>query len=329
MITIGTSLLLFGRVCRVGAHDTNTLNVFQQRRCPECGGTVFVTDKAAGEVTCRACGLVLIDDLLDRTPEWRAFTSEEWRRRMRTGAPASLRWFDKGLSTTFLPNNDSSGKQLPPSVRYKMQRLQRWQHRARTQASRDRNLAQAMTELTRLADTLNIPPDVTENAARIYRKALQNDLVRGRSIHGITAASLYLACRQMRLPRKLNLFAEASSRTPKEVSRSVRVVLNALGLTLPIDTPEKYLSKIVSTLGLPQCVQNTALTIIQTAHQHHAIVGKSPVGIAAATIYLAARVEDIPVTQQKIAAVAGVTEVTVRNRYHDIVHVLNLDLVKS
>jgi transcription initiation factor TFIIB len=313
----------------VAAHDVHTEHVFQPRRCPECGGTAFVTDRTAGEVTCRACGLVLVDELLDRTPEWRAFTLTEKASRARTGSPVSLQRFDKGFSTTFIPSQGPFGTRLSSTTRRKMQRLQRWQHRARTQSSRDRNLVQAMNELTRLADTLNVPSDVTENAARIYRKALQQNLVRGRSIHGITAAALYLACRQVHLPRKLDLFSEDSSRTPKEVSRSIRLVLNVLGLTLPIDTPEKYLPKIISTLGLPHHVQNTALTLLQTARQRHAVEGKSPVGIAAATIYIAALLENTPITQQKIATVADVTEVTIRNRYQDLARTLDLDLVKS
>jgi transcription initiation factor TFIIB len=273
--------------------------------------------------------LVLVDDLLDRTPEWRAFSPMEKAARIRTGPPLSLQHFDHGLSTTFHPRQDHVGKPLPSKTQQLMWRLHQWQHRARTHASRDRNLVQAMSELSRLADTLNIPPDVTENAARIYRKALQRGLVRGRSIQGVTAASLYLACRQTRLPRKLDTFADASNRTPKEVSRCIRLLHNALNLALPIDGPEKYLPKIASTLGLPQHLQNRARQLIQTARQHHAIEGKSPVSIAAAILYIAARMEDTPVTQLAIAMAAGVTEVTIRNRYKDLDRALDLDLVKS
>ena len=46
-------------------------------RCPECDGDEFVTDLEAGEVACRRCGLVLQEEMLDQSPEWRAFTPEE------------------------------------------------------------------------------------------------------------------------------------------------------------------------------------------------------------------------------------------------------------
>ncbi|MDP2899344.1 MAG: hypothetical protein Q8O47_00030, partial [Candidatus Bathyarchaeota archaeon] len=61
--------------------------------------------------------------------------------------------------------------------------------RSSYQSSIDRNLAQAMAELNGLCDKLHIPPTIKEKAAIIYHKALNQGLVRGRSISAITAAS--------------------------------------------------------------------------------------------------------------------------------------------
>ena len=277
---------------------------------------------------CNTCGLVLFEDSLDPTPEWRAFTSEEHRARARAGAPTSLRHFNIGLSTTFRPHHDYVGNLLPSQARQKMLRLQRWQTRAQTQSSRDRNLVQAMSELSRLTDRLNIPSNVAENAAFIYRKVLHRKLIQGRSIHAITAASLYLACRLTKLPRKLTMFANASSRTIKEISRCYRLIHRTLNIEIPIDDPEIYLPKIASNVGLPQRVQNTAIQLIHTAQQRHAVVGKSPIGIAAAALYIAALLEDTPVTQKAVAEAADVTEVTIRNRYQSLARTLDLGLTK-
>jgi transcription initiation factor TFIIB len=231
-----------------------------------------------------------------------------------------------GFATTFLPHHDYGGKLLSSDARQKMQRLQRWHRRMQMHSSRDRNLQLAMAELSRLADHLNIPPHVTENAAFIYRKALHNKLVRGRSIHAITAASLYLACRAMMLPRKLTMFGDSSSRTIKEISRCYRLIHRTLKIEIPIDKPEKYISRIASKARLNQAVQNKAIEMIHAAQQRHAVVGKSPVAIAAAALYIAARREASPITQKAIAAAADVTEVTIRNRYQDLARVLNIDL---
>ena len=310
------------------SENRRILKMLQERRCPECAGILFIRDHHTGELTCTICGLVIYEENLNPAPEWRAYTSEEKQVLARGGAPTSLRHFNMGFSTTFLPHHDSEGKLLPSATRHKMRRLQKWQSRAQMQSSRDRNLLVAMAELSRLTDHLNIPQQVAEYAAFIYRKALHNRLVRGRSIHAVVAASLYLACRLMKVPRKLTLFSKYSERTMKEISRCYRFIHHSLNLEVPIDEPEKYVAKIASNARLNQSIQNTAIQLIHTAQLRHAVEGKSPVAIAAAALYIAARLQATPVTQKTIAAAADLTEVTIRNRYQSLTRVLELQLRK-
>jgi transcription initiation factor TFIIB len=267
--------------------------------------------------------------MLNRAPEWRAFTFEDQQTRVRTGAPVSLQFVDQGLATTFQPDKDAQGRVLPFEKRQLLWRLRRWQYRARAHSSQERNLMNAMTELTRLADALNIPSDIRENAAILYRKALHHNLIRGRSIHAVVAASLYLACRRTQLPRKLSTFAHQSNRTLKEITRCYRLIHNALNIDAPIDDPEKYIPKIASNLHAPQHVQNTAIHLIYKAHECHAVEGKNPVAIAAAALYIAGRLEHAALTQEQVAQAADVTVVTIRNRYQGLARALDLDLVKS
>jgi transcription initiation factor TFIIB len=297
--------------------------------CPECGSSELVTDRDTGEVLCSGCGLVITETLLDRKPEWRAFTPEERRAKVRVGAPTSLRQFDKGLSTTFQPYRDAQGKALPMTERLKMLRLRKWQNRARVHTSAQRNLSQAMNVLTRLSDTLRIPHDVAETAALLYRKALDAGLVRGRSIKSLAAAALYAACRVTRTPRSLKGVVEASTRDRKEISRCYRLLQRELNIQMPIDDPTKYVSKIASIAGLSQKTQNLAIRLLQEAKKAKVIVGKGPAGIAAAALYIAAFMNGKNVTQRKLAKASGVTEVTVRNRYKGLDQSLGLGMRKS
>jgi transcription initiation factor TFIIB len=298
----------------------------QQGRCPECGGHDLVTDLETGEVACSQCGLVLQDEVLDSKPEWRAFTPEETRTKARTGPPTSLKQFDKGLSTTFQPYKDTYGRSLPLPERLKMMRLRKWNIRARVHSSAERNLSQAMNELTRLADTLHIPASVEENAALLYRKALDEGLIRGRSIKSIAAAALYAACRLTRTPRSLKEIAEASTRRRKEISRCYRLLQRELEINMPFDEPTKYIPKIASFAGLNQKTQNMAIQILQKAKKIKADIGKGPAGIAAAALYIAAIMDGKKVTQKVLAQAADVTEVTVRNRYNGLDKSLGLGL---
>jgi transcription initiation factor TFIIB len=298
----------------------------QPGRCPECGGRDLVTDLETGEVACSQCGLVLQDEVLDSKPEWRAFTPEETRTKARTGPPTSLKQFDKGLSTTFQPYKDTYGRSLPLPERLKMMRLRKWNIRARVHSSAERNLSQAMNELTRLADTLHIPASVEENAALLYRKALDEGLIRGRSIKSIAAAALYAACRLTRTPRSLKEIAEASTRRRKEISRCYRLLQRELEINMPVDDPAKYISKIASHVRLSQQTQNVAATLLEEAKAKKGIVGKGPTGMAAAALYIAAMMNDQNLTQRELAKAADVTEVTVRNRYKELDKILGLQL---
>ncbi|MEM1580892.1 MAG: transcription initiation factor IIB [Candidatus Bathyarchaeia archaeon] len=296
-------------------------------RCPECGSTNLVNDPDTGEVICGNCGLVIQEAIIDKGPEWRAFTQEEKESRSRVGIPTSFSVHDKGLSTAIdRIDRDALGRKLPLNTKLQMWRLRKWQIRSRVHSSIDRNLAQAMTEIDRLSDKLAIPSAIKEKAAVIYRKALDEGLVRGRSIAAIAAASLYAACRLTGTPRNLREISEASLVSRKDVARCYRLLLRELDLAMPIADPTVYLSKISEKAGLSGHIQAKALKILNEAKRKHISAGKDPMGLAAAALYIAAYLAGEKRTQKEIADAAGVTEVTVRNRYKTLKRQLRLEI---
>ncbi|KYH36078.1 MAG: transcription initiation factor TFIIIB, Brf1 subunit/transcription initiation factor TFIIB [Candidatus Bathyarchaeota archaeon B24] len=294
--------------------------------CPECGSSNIIMDYSKGELICGDCGLVISSHVMDRGPEWRAFTQEEREERTRVGIPISYSVHDKGLSTVITRvNRDAFGRELPLDTRLRMLRLRKWQIRSRVHSSIERNLSQAMAELDRLSDKLNIPPPVKERAALIYRKALDKGLVRGRSIAAIAAASLYAACRQTETPRTLKEVAEVSIISKKDIARCYRLLLKELDLRMPIADPVKCVSKIASKVGIGEKCQQIAIDILRKAQEVKAASGKDPMGLAAAALYIACTMEKERKTQKEIAEAANVTEVTIRNRYNGLKKALGLN----
>jgi transcription initiation factor TFIIB len=302
---------------------TKELKGLQLKKCSECGSKELVTDENLGEIICSKCGFVIKEVVLDPTPEWRAFTSKERKTKRRVGSPTSFRDFDKGLSTTFYPNNDAYGKALPMKNQIKMRRLQKWQNRARIHSSVQRNLFEAMNVITRLSDKLHIPQNVQEETAMIYRKTLDKGLIRGRSIKTIAAASLYAACRLTQTPRSLNKIVKVSVKGRKEIARNYRLIHQELDLKMPLDNPAMYISKIASKIGLNPKTQSLALKLLRKTKKMKVLVGKSPVGIAAAALYIASTMNSENISQRKLAKTAGVTIVTIRNRYKGLKKALN------
>jgi transcription initiation factor TFIIB len=296
-------------------------------KCPECGSANLVHDYDTGETVCGNCGLVIQEQMLDKGPEWRAFTREEKDSRSRVGIPTSYSVHDKGLSTAIgRVDRDAFGRRLPISTRLQMWRLRKWQIRSRVHSSIDRNLAQAMAELDRLSDKSYIPGPVKERAAVIYRKALDKGLVRGRSIAAIAAASLYAACRITETPRTLREIAEASLVDKKDVARCYRLLLRELSIQMPISAPLTYVSKIAEQTGISGQTQGLAIKILHEAKKKRVAAGKDPMGLAAAALYIACMQNGEKKTQKEIAEAAGVTEVTVRNRYKMLKRQLKIEI---
>jgi transcription initiation factor TFIIB len=293
--------------------------------CPECSGTNLIHDRDTGETICGDCGLVVYEQMLDKGPEWRAFTQEEKASRSRVGMPTSYSIHDKGLSTTISQvDRDAMGRKLPLSTRLQMWRLRKWQIRSRVHSSVDRNLSQAMSELERLSSKVSITPSLKEKAALIYRKALDKGLVRGRSINAIASAALYAACRESGTPRTLRDIAEASLVDRKDVARCYRLLLQELHFSMPVADSLTYVSKIAEKNQISGKTQGTAIKILADAKKKRFASGKDPMGLAAAALYIACLLNDEKVTQKDIAEAAGVTEVTVRNRYKALKRQLNL-----
>ena len=294
-------------------------------RCTRCGKGPIVVDSSGGEMNCSNCGYVIVDKIEEEGPEWRAFSKEEKDDRARTGVPSSLAMHDMGLATVIgAEDRDAAGRSLPASMKAAIERLRTWDGRSQVHEPVDRNLRQAFSELDRLADKLNLSDAVIEKAAYIYRKALEKGLVRGRSISALIAASLYAACRDTETPRTLKDVAAACNIKKKDIARCYRLLLREMDLRMPVVDPTKCVSRIASKAGLSEKTKRSALVILHKAEATRTSAGKDPMGLAAAALYVACVMEGESKTQKDVAEAAGVTEVTIRNRYKGLKSALQL-----
>ena len=302
-------------------------SVIDDAICPECASIDIVKDPARGELICGNCGLVLEDHIIDQGPEWRAYESKEINKKARTGSPGSLIIHDKGLSTMIdWHDQDIFGRKLTPKKRAQIYRLRRWQTRSRVHSSLARNLSKAMSELDRLASQIELPRDIKERAALIYRKAIKGGHIKGKKIGATVAASIYAACRLHKLPRTLEEITKFAKVSRKELARNYRFIIESLNLKVPLMEASDYISRFGQELELSTHIQKAARDILTQAQQKELTTGKDPKGLAAAALYMAGVLEGERRTQRDISRVAHVTEVTIRNRYKEIGKVLNLRL---
>jgi transcription initiation factor TFIIB len=274
---------------------------------------------------CSKCGFVATDRIEEEGQEWRSFSKEEGDNRTRTGIPTSLAIHDMGLATIINPlNKDATGKPLSASMKSTIERLRIWDNRSQVHDPADRNFRQAFSELDRLKTKLALSDAVIEKTAYIYRKALDKGIVRGRSIPGLIAASLYAACRNTETPRTLTDVSNGINIKRKDVARCYRLLLRELDLKMPVVNPVKCVSRISSITGLSEKTKRKAVEILDQAAKIELSAGKDPMGLAAAALYLSCVINGESKTQKDIAVSAGVTEVTIRNRYKGLKEALGL-----
>jgi transcription initiation factor TFIIB len=196
--------------------------------------------------------------------------------------------------------------------------LRKWNKRLRVANASERNLAFALSELDRESSSLGIPRSIREDAALIYRTAARKKLIRGRSIEGMVAASLYTACRRNNIPRTLDEIAEISKVAKKQIGKNYRFLSKSLNIKLKPTSPADYIPRFASQLELSGRVEAKAIDIINEAKNKGLLNGKGPTGVAATALYVASILLGERKTQRDIAEIAGVTEVTIRNRYKEL-----------
>jgi len=290
------------------------------KRCPECGSVDLTYDDQKGEIICNECGLIVEEKIVDSGQDVGG-SFDKSDKKGRGGAPMSIQKYDKGLTTNVGEISDIY--RLEAGQTRKFLRLKKWQERVST--SIERNLRLAMAELRRVASFLSLPSVVRDEASRVYNFVLQRGLVRGRSMESVIAACIYAACRSYNIPRTLDEIAGASDVERKEIGRTYRFIVRKLKIKVTPSSPKDYISRFASILHLSPKTQNEALKVLKKADVSELTSGRGPAGIAAAALYVAALINDEKKTQREVADVAGITEVTIRNRYKELIDRLDLE----
>ncbi len=297
--------------------DDKLLTVEPITTCPECGSKNLIVDPKTGFRECGDCGAVIDENPIDLGQDWRAFDNEQMEKRARTGAPMTYRIYDKGLGTLVTWSPTSQGHYKP----------KKWQRRTHIANTTERGFIFALTEIDRMACALKLPINIREAASMLYRKAMKERLVRGRSIEGMSTAILYITCRQYGVPRTLEEVTDVSRVGQKEISRAYRFLLRKLKLKVKTVHPADFVPRFCSLLDLGGEVREKAIEIIRRAEKQGITNGRGPIGIAAATIYIAAMLNGEHRTQKEVSDVTDVTEVTIRNRYKEIAEQLEIDVI--
>ena len=301
------------------------MNILEKQNCPECQSTL-VDDMQNGETICSGCGVVVNDQIVDYGPETISSNLEDKMKLARATGQTTYSQHDLGITTEIsISAKDFSGKTINHEVASQMHSLRKWQQRVRVSSPRERRLASVLAKMGETCDGLNLSKNVLETASMIYRNLDGHVDVKGKSVVSITAATIYMACKQCDVVRSLEEICRSIC-PPKDVksktklaARYYRTIVMEIGqLAAPIVTMDKYISKIANMTQTDVRVERLALEIAEKTKDNSVADGKAPNGIAAAYLYVASVLLGQNVLQRDVSSVAGVTEVTIRNRCKEI-----------
>ncbi|UTF55937.1 transcription initiation factor IIB [Natronosalvus rutilus] len=287
--------------------DEDVQTETESNQCPECDGRVTTN---AIETICEDCGIVIDEQRIDHGPEWR---THDQNQRKRTGAPLTATRHDRGLSTEIGRRTDANGNELSGRKRQRLARMRREQSRGRFQSKAERNLAHGLGEVRRIASVLEFTESVCDQACHLFRSAQTEDLLRGRSIEAIAAASVYGVCRCNGLSRTLEDIADVARVKQSRVKSAYKTVNRELGLPAQPVRPSEFIPRLASELDVSDSIRQRARRLAAKAESASATTGVRPSGFAAACLYKAGRDEGQWLTQTEVAEAANVTPSTIRS----------------
>jgi transcription initiation factor TFIIB len=177
-----------------------------------------------------------------------------------------------------------------------------------------------------LSSKLSLPRNVFETASIVYRKALNKNMIQGRTIQSVVAVSLYIASRKCGVLRSLSDIAEKANVPRKTIARNYRYLCKNLKLEVPRLKFTDYIKRLVSRLEVNGETEILALKLVEESINNHLTNGCSPAGVAASCLYIGSKIIGEEITQHQIALEAQITEVTVRNRYKELINNFDINI---
>lgn len=279
---------------------------------PDCTNSIPITDESTGEILCEQCGFVLVEKT-ESSDEIQFNVLKDHPNKTRIGLATSLMMYDRGLQTV-MGNafKDARGKAISKNMKNEFFRLRLWDERRRTDTT-NQSLRIALVNLNTLSDKLSIPDSIAERASYICRKALENQITRGRTILGITCASLYAACREGNMPRTLDEITKAANAPKRNVSRTYITLRSVLNLQPTNHNLTEFVNKLGNQLNVSEKTKRKALAILAKIEDVEICAGRNPKSVAATLLYLACTLDGEKKNQSVIAKTALVCPTTIQN----------------
>ncbi|KAJ1732652.1 transcription initiation factor IIB [Coemansia biformis] len=282
------------------------LNFAVRLQCRYCRDKVpnIVEDFSSGDMLCGNCGLVLGDRIIDSRSEWRTFADSEGDDPSRVGDVANPLLDGDQLDTVISRGGVGAASRS----------LNRTQDQSAGKAG-DHTLLQGYKDISALCDSYDIPKTIVVITKQLYKKVFDEKLHRGKNNNAIVAVCILLACRQGDAPRTFKEICALTKVDRKELTRAYKFLKSKLGSNTTTTSSGDLIARFCSNLNLDQGVWRITKLVSEKANNMESILGKSPLSIASACIYLASHLVGDGRDAKTISRISGVGETTIKSTY--------------
>lgn len=317
--------------------------------CPECN-SYLVFDVHHGEYICQSCGYVVLDKIVFSGHEMHPSNYADRMKSVRGSGHTSFLLVNYGLQTEIgISDKDYSGKVISSATAERIASVRRLHSRLKV-SPEERRIARVLSMIEKICSKLLLPRSLSEAAAKIYRTYSSKNDTRGFSIAGNAIAAIYLACKQSCIARGLEeIINIASSYNSRDSSFKVAfrcyekmimsmtdhedeelmpktLAVQATDLFTHVVPIDKYIAKIANKARIDLRVQKLAVDIAHQTEGNVLLLGKDPVGIAAAYLYISTCICGYNMYLADIANISNVTEITIRTRCKEILSSFRLEV---
>jgi transcription initiation factor TFIIB len=300
----------------VFVYRSGQTNAFERNICGFCAGELL-WDQENGESVCTSCGAVSTgpsEVFAELTHTLGAAGS--------SGSSHETSSFAQAIGvSTVIGGRDVDGR----GHRIGQDRGLRQLRRLDTMVSWDskkRRLAKVSMEVRRVTQSMGLNSLVAERAFEIYIKQFDGRSMKAKSLAGVAAASVCVACRELDIARPTNEIVASMAGVNKRQLRHYYRALLRDESTRVVPAPVNYVSMIAAKASLQGTTERRAIEILAQVKGDPRLVGKRPISIAAAALYLASAKAGERTTQLRLAYAANVTPITIRKRSLEISEIL-------
>ncbi|KAK4226683.1 cyclin-like protein [Podospora fimiseda] len=302
-------------------------NILMCKDCKEVPPNL-VEEFSNGDMVCGSCGIVIGARIIDTRSEWRTFSNDD------QGNDDPSRVGDG-------PNLMIDGDQLQTTIAFEGKNARNLSHLQNklTQDKASKALLSAYRDIQSLTDSISTGSQVANAAKHIYKLVDDNKALKGKSQEAIIAGCIFIACRQTGAARTFREIYSLTKVSKKEIGRVFKQleaflqkrggeseVVKASSMfnqqytssrsTSAVELCARYCSNL--NLKNPVRVEDVARSLAKESAQLSDLAGRSPLSVAAACIYMASYLVGEPRSSKDIAAVAGVSDGTVKTAYRHL-----------